>query len=266
MNTDEKYKDDIEERLKKLIPGTEQIDHCITLETCMEGRFRYCGDIKMLCITCKTEHGKRLGGLSFVFDARNAIVIHRYDEAQSYVKAVVGKGFDDIAEKYEKDTVLQEITKRTKFNRDERKEAENEQKIDAFKRSDADILVTRKNKTTGELDDLDRKLIEIAKEKEEKTGKKIRIIDESEIEKKVYILGIHSKKVFNKIELEIKSIMEADERITMLVLKSKEYTEYVGYLAIDSINDNILGENVEKDKLLHYFTKKYTGLEFIETV
>lgn len=262
--TEEKTKEHILEKIKRIIPGTEQIEHCKVLETCMDNRFRSCGDIKMLCITCRGECGV-LGGISFLFDARNGIVIQRYNEAESYIKAIVGKGFDDIAEKYEKDDVLNEITKSTKLLRDERKEAEDQQKIDAFKRQDIDILVTRRNKKTGEYQDIDKKLIEIAKEKEQKTGKKIKIIDESELEPKIYILGISSKKVLSKIELEIKSIEEADERIYLLIFKSKQ-PEYAGFLVIRSVNDDIIGDNNEKDRWRDYFTEKFSGLDFIDTI
>lgn len=260
---EEKSKDSILEKIKRLIPGTEQIEHCKILETCMDNNFRYCGDIKMLCITCRGEQGV-LGGLSFLFDARNGIVIQRYNEAESYITAIEGKGFDDITEKYENDDVLNEITEKTKFQRDERKEAEDQQKIDSFKRQDVDILLTRRNKKTGEYEDIDKKLIEIAKEKEQKTGKKIKIIDESELEPKIYILGIRSKKVSNKIELEIKSIEEADERIYILIFNSQQ-PEYVSFLVIRSINDDILGNNEEKDRWRDYFIEKFTELNFIET-
>lgn len=118
MTVEEKSKEYILEKIKRIIPGTKQIEHCKILETCMDKRYRYCGDIKMLCITCRGEH-EVLGGISFLFDARNGIVIQRYNEAESYIKAIEGKGFDDIVEKYEKDDVLNEITKSTKSMRDE---------------------------------------------------------------------------------------------------------------------------------------------------
>lgn len=262
MTVEEKSKDDMLEKIKRIIPGTEQIGYCKILETCMDKKFRSCGDIKMLCITCRGVHGV-LGGLSFLFDAKHGIVIQRYNEAENYINAIEGKGFDDIAEKYEKDDVLNEITESTKLMRDERKEAEDQQKIEAFKRQDVDILITRRNKKTGEYEDIDKKLIEIAKEKEQKTEKKIKIIDESELEPKIYILGIRSKKVLNKIELEIKSIEETDERIYILIFKSKQ-PEYAGFLVIRSINDDIVGNNDEKDRWRDYFMEKYTRLDFID--
>ena len=279
MGDEQKSKNDVLALLKRSIPGTTNVENCEKLSNCMEKKIRICGDIKVPCIRC-LEEGNVIGGLAFPFginlgldnNVKNPIVIYRYKQAESYATVIKGENFDDMVEKFEKDENIKDITEKTQFLRDERKEAEKFEKIEAFKRSDANILVVRKN-SKGVYDELDLKLIALAKEKEEKTGIPIKIVEETEIKRKVYILGINSKKVFNKIELEIKSIMDADERITMLLLESKEYVtkekhtkEYVGILAIDSINDNISGENVEKNRWLHYFTKKYTGLEYIETV
>lgn len=68
----------------------------------------------------------------------------------------------------------------------------------------------------------------------------------------------------SKIELEIKSIEEADERIYILTFKSKQ-PGYASFLVIRSINDEILGNNGEKDRWRDYFIEKYTGLDFIDT-
>ena len=67
--------------------------------------------------------------------------------------------------------------------------------------------------------------------------------------------------MLRKIELEIKSIEEADERIYILIFSSKQ-PEYAGFLVIRSINDDILGNNDEKDRWRDYFIEKYT-LDFI---
>ncbi len=257
--------------LKRAIPGTTSIDNCEKFTNCMEKEIRICGDIKNLCIRCFDE-GKVIGGLAFPLginldlgrDVKNPIIIYRYGEAESYATAIKGENFDNILEKFEKDEVLKEITEKTKFIRDEQKEIDNLKKIEAFKRSDTNILVTRKN-SKGEYDDLDLKLIEIAKKKEEMTGIKIKIVEETEIDRRVCILGITSKNLIKKLELEAKTICDADDRVFVLVLPGKKYGKYDGLLAISSIEDDILGEDSTRIRFMEYFLNKYRELHFIGT-
>ena len=39
MTVEEKNKGDILEKIKRIIPGTEQIEHCKILETCMDKNY-----------------------------------------------------------------------------------------------------------------------------------------------------------------------------------------------------------------------------------
>lgn len=279
---EQKTKNDVLMLAKRMVPGTADIELCKILEYCTENNVRYCGDIKTLCITCREGEGgyrKILGGMSFLYGIevkgkKNGIVVHRYGQAEGYATLVEGDGINDILEKFEKDEVIKDITEKTKFIRDEQKEAEDLKKIEAFKMSDANILVTQKN-SNGKYSDLDKRLIEIANEKEKETGNKIKIIDKSEISKTAYIFGIDcidcidsNSSLMKKLELEAKEIMDVDDRISIYIFPGKlpgKCSEYLGFLAIYSMEDDILGINDEKDRWRKYFTEKYTGISFIET-
>jgi len=279
-----KTKNDVLAVSKRLVPGTTSIDHCGKLEYCMSSKMRLCGDIKNLCIPC-SDGKKIIGGLSFLFnlagsmEKENGIAIYRYGQEGSYAKMFEGDGINDIMEKVENDEVIKEITENTNFVTNERKEAEDLEMIEAFKRSvdqsDNDttcILVVRKN-NDGEYDNLDKELIKIAKEKEEKTGKQVKIIDESEINRKIYVIGICSKKILKKITVEVEKINDADSRIHIFVIptsrrpwskiSTRHQPEYAGILAINSIDDDVTNVNDKKDIWKKYFAEKYKGLHFI---
>lgn len=263
-------KDKIVMMLNRAIPGTSAIDNCKYLEYCMDAQIRKCGDIKKVCIMC-LEEGKVIGGIAFPFGlklgndfhGKKPILIYRFGQSDNYMTAIEGKCFDDIIEKFEKDPGIKEITERTQFIKDEKKEAEDLATIEAFKRSDATILVTRRNKH-GEYEELDKKLIDIAREKEIETGIKIKTIDRSEISKNVYLFGIDNKELMDKLEIEAESICDIDERAFILVNPGNYKGKYEGVLAINSMEDDIGGNNTEKDRLKEYFMNKYgTGLTFI---
>lgn len=277
---DVKVKKDILETLKRLVPGAIDITGCDYIEQCVNNNMRSCDDIKNLCISCR-NNDRVIGGISFIYDIagviggkgrKNGIVLYRYGQEGYYAKMFEGNGINEIMEKVEKDEVIKDITEKTKFVRDEQKDAEDLKKIDAFKRyidqSSGDsvcILVTRKN-SDGEYEDIDKKLIEIAKEKEEKTGKKIKIIDESEVDKNIYVLGIESRDLIKKLEFEVDKINDADNRIHIFVLpvkKNEHQSKYAGILAIHSTEDDILGVSDEKDRWRTYFIEKYKKLSFI---
>lgn len=262
--------------LKRLVPGTINIEPCDDIEYCMENRVRSCGDIKNLCILCR-DNDKIIGGISFLLDisGKNGIIIHRMGQEGGCVKGFEGKGIDDIMKKVEGDKIIKDITERTKFVKDEQKEAEDSKIIENFKKyvdqSDKDgcILLTRKN-SNGEYEDLDKKLIEIAKEKEENTGKKIKIVDKSELDRKIYVFGIGSNELMKKLRLEADIINNSDvDRVYIFVMpimksnKFKDGKEHAGILAINSIDDDILGIDEIKDRWKKYFTEKYEGLTFI---
>lgn len=280
-----KTKNEVLEVSKRLVPGTTSIDHCGKLEYCMNSKMRLCGDIKNLCIPC-SDGEKIIGGLSFLFNVagsmgkENGIAIYRYGQEGSYAKMFEGNGMNDIMEKVEKDEVIKEITERTKFIMDERREADDQKVIEAFKRhtdqsdnATTCILVVRKN-SDGEYGNLDNELIKIAKKKE-KSGKKIKIIDESEMDRKIYVLGISSKKILKKLELDAKTINDADNRVHIFVIPTSRCSgskisthnqpEYAGILAIISIDDDAANVNDKKDRWKKYFTEKYKALHFIGT-
>lgn len=272
MSNTQESKDKILTMLGRLVPGTTSIDNCRYLGYCVDSQTRKCGDIKKVCIMC-LEEGDVIGGVAFTFgikfgsdiDNKKPILVYRFEQSDSYMTAIEGKGFDDLIEKFEKDPKIKEITDRTLFIKNEKKESKELEIIDAFKRSDANILVVRRNKQ-GEYSDLDKKLIDIAKDKEKETGIKIRIIDESEISKHVYLLGIDNKELIDKLEIEAKIICDIDERTFILVNPGNYKGKYEGVLAINSMEDDIVGNNVEKDRLKEYFMNKYgRGLTFICT-
>lgn len=268
--------------LKRLVPGTTDVRPCKNIEHCMDKRTRPCPDINALCISSYGESGRIIGGISFLFDIivdnkENGIVLHRYGQAGAYTTLVEGNGINEIMEKLDNDEVIKDITEKTEFVRKEEADAKNFEIIEAFKRQVDDkiddtpiILVTRKNKN-GEYEELDKELIKIAKEKEEKTGNKIRIVDQSEVITKVYLLGITSKKVVRKIETESRSINDADNRVRIFVIptraaKKNEKAKYNGILTITSIEDDVIGINNIKDQWKKYFAEKYTGIEFIQVL
>lgn len=273
---------------KRLVPGTIDIGHCSDLEDCTNKKTRSCSDIKNLCITCR-DNERIIGGISFTFDlshateGKNGIVIYRYGQEGSCAKMIEGNGINDIIGKLEKDEVIKDITERTKFIKKEHREAGDLGIIDAFKRyidqSDSQsesglcILVTKKN-SSGEYEDLDKELIKIAKEKEEKTGNRIKIVDISEIDRKTYMLGICSKEILRKLILEVNAITDVENRMHILVIPISKIPgkipkhnlrNYVGILAINSIDDDVIGVNDKKDEWKKYFTEKYNGLQFIDT-
>jgi hypothetical protein len=270
---------------KRLVPGTIDISHCHDLGDCVNNKMRSCNDIKNLCISCR-DNERVIGGISFTFgigdikDGENGIVIYRYGQEGDCAKMIEGNGIEDIMGKLEKDEEITDITERTKFIKKERKEADDLEIIEAFKRyvdqSDADfcILVTKKN-SGGEYEDLDKELIKIAKEKEEKTGKRIKIVDGSEIDRKVYVLGIYSKEIMEKLILEAKTINDVESRVHIFVIpvakipgsKTSKHNlpDYVGILAINSIDDDVVGVDDKKDEWKKYFTEKYKELQFIST-
>ena len=262
---------------KRLVPGTVNILPCKMIEYCTLNGVSYCGDIKMLCLSCEDDDKKIIGGLSFIFGGvdgiditkgKNGIAIHRYNQAGSYATAIEGNGIDEILEKFEKDETIKEITEKTKFIRDEEKEAEDLKKIEAFKRIDLGVLITKK-KSDGGYEKLEEEFIRIAKQKEKNTGKKIKIIDESEIYNTVYTFCIVSKKLMKKLELDAKRIEDADGRILIQVVhieKSGIYPNYVGILAISSVEDDVFETNDEKDKWRKYFTENYIELCFVEKI
>jgi hypothetical protein len=263
-------KDKILTMLSRVIPGTNAIDNCKYLENCMDMQVRKCGDIKNVCVMC-LEEGKVIGGIAFPFglklgkdfDGKKPILIYRFGQSDNYMTAIEGKCFDDIIEKFEKDPGVKEITERTQFIKNEKKEFEDLATIEAFKRSDATVLVVRRNKQ-GEYEELDKKLIDIAKEKEKETGIKIKIIDGSEISKNAYLLGIDNKELIEKLEIEAEAICGIDERTFILVNPGNYKGKYEGVLVINSMEDDIVGSNVEKDRLKEYFMNKYgKGLTFI---
>ncbi len=266
--------------MKRLVPGTIDIGKCDNIEDCMENRIDPCIDIKKLCIFCR-DNAKIIGGIRFIHGldvatGKNSIIIYRYCQEGNYIKGFEGNGIDEIMKKIEKDEVIKDMSDRTKFVENEQKEAENSKIIDDFKKyidqSDKDgcVLVTRKN-NNGEYEDLDKKLIEIAKEKEEKTGKKIKIVDESELDRKIYILGIGSDELIKKLILEAETINDSEvDRVNIFVMptiKNKKFRdgkeEFSGILAINSIDDDILDKDEIKDRWKKYFTEKYKELQFI---
>ena len=69
-----------------------------------------------------------------------------------------------------------------------------------------------------------------------------------------------------KLEIEAKVICDIDERMFVLVNQGNYKGKYEGVLAINSVEDDIVGNNVEKDRLKEYFMNKYSGgLTFICT-
>lgn len=205
-------------------------------------------------------------------------MIYRYGQEGSCAKMIKGNGINDIMGKLEKDELINDITERTKFIKRERRDAEDLKIIDAFKRhidqseSGICVLVTRKN-SSGEYEDLDMELIRIAKEKEEKTGKKIKIVDMSEIDRKIYVLGISSKEIMEKLILEANTINDVESRVHIFVIPvsktrgskapNRNLPDYVGILAINSIDDDAVGIDDKKDEWEKYFTEKYKELRFI---
>jgi hypothetical protein len=163
---------------------------------------------------------------------------------------------------------------------EEKKYAENQKIIEAFKRyinrDDPDdkrniILVVKKN-SNGEYDNLDKKLIQIAREKEESSGIKIKIADQTEVDKKFYIFGISSNKSLKKLELEAGSINDADYSVSILVFrldkKNKKlkspYKDIVGFLSINSIEDDVTNMNDKKDFWKKH-VEKFEGVHYIST-
>lgn len=259
-------KDAILEKLKRAVPGTTSIESCEKLEYCFTRKIRMCMDIKAVCIRC-IERGNVIGGLTFPFgikiEGKNPIMIYRFGQSDSYMTAIEGKGFDDVISKFEKEPIVKEITERTRFIRNEKKEFEDNQKIEAFKRSKVDVLVVQKNKL-GEYEDIEKKLIEVAKEKEKETGIKIKIIDRAEIVKNVYIFGITNEKLVEKLEIDAETMFDVDGRLLIFVFPGEFMGKYKGALTIDSLEDDILENNIEKDILKKYFMEKYgKGLCFI---
>jgi hypothetical protein len=255
--------------LSRVIPGTTSIDNCKHLEYCIDRQIRKCGDIKKLCVMC-IEKGNVIGGIAFPFglklgndlESKNPIFIYRYGQSDRYITGIEGKGFEDLIEKFEKEPEIKRITERTQFIKDERKEFEDLSKIEAFKRSNATVLIVRRNKQ-GEYEEIDKKLMNVAREKEKETGIKIKIIDENDIVKNVYLLGIDNKELVKKLEIDVESLQNIDDRIFLLVSQGNYNGKYEGVLAINSIDDDIFGENVEKDRMKEYFMNKYEGLTFI---
>ncbi len=259
-------KDAMLEKLKRAVPGTTSIENCEKLEYCFTRKIRYCRDIKSVCIRCY-ERGDVIGGLAFPFGikikGKDPIMIYRFGQSDRYMTAIEGKGFDDVITKFEKEPVVREITEKTKFIRNEKKEFEDNQKIEAFKRSKADVLIVHRNKL-GEYEDIDKKLIEVAKEKERETGVKIKIIDDEEIVKNVYIFGITNEKLVRILEIDVKTMFDADERLLIFVFAGEFMGIYKGVLTIGSLEDDINENDIEKDRLKKYFMEKYgEGLCFI---
>lgn len=268
---------------KRLVPGTINIGHCDDLEDCMHNKMRACGDIKNLCISCR-DNERVIGGMSFIFtpnginDWKNGIVIYRYGQEGFCAKMIEGNGIDDIMGKIEKDEVIKDITERTKFIKKERSDADNSEIIEGFKRyidqsgSDPCILVTRKN-SSGEYGELDKELIKVAKEKEEKTGNRIKIVDMSEIDRKIYVFGICSKEIMQKLYLDAKTINDVESRVHIFVFPTIKIPgskaskvnlrDCVGILAINSIDDDVTRVDDKKDEWKKYFTEKYKELQFI---
>lgn len=272
MTAIQESKDKLLTMLSRAIPGTTAIDNCKYLEHCMNAQIRKCGDIKKVCIMC-LEEGKVIGGVAFPFglkfgnglDSKNQILIYLFGQSDFYMTGIEGKGFDDLIEKFEKEPEIKKIIEKTQFIKNEKKEFENLATIEAFKRSDATILVVRRNKQ-GEYEEFDKKLIDIAREKEKETGIKIKIIDRSEIVRNVYLLGIDNKKLLKELEIEVEAMCDADERLLILVNPGNYKGKYEGVLVINSLEDDIVGNNVEKDRLKEYFMNKYgSELTFICT-
>ena len=72
-----------------------------------------------------------------------------------------------------------------------------------------------------------------------------------------------------KLELDAKRIEDADGRILIQVVnieKSGIYQNYVGILAISSVEDDVFETNDENDKWRKYFTENYKELCFIEKI
>ncbi len=256
-------KDKMLSMLSRLVPGTTRIDNCRHLELCIDAQTRKCENIKNICISC-IEGGDIIGGVAFIFDLKlgenlgnkRPLLIYRFGQSDSYMTAIEGKGFDDLIGKFEKDPEIKRITERTQFIKDEKKEFEDSAKIDAFKRSKADVLIVRRNKQ-GEYEKVDKRLIDIAKEKEKEIGVKIRIIDESEIVRNVYLLGICSKELVERLEVEIDTMDGIDNTMFILVRRASRDSKYKGVLAINSMKDDVIGNNVEKDRMKKYFMDKY---------
>ena len=272
MSKIQESKDKMLTMLSRMIPGTTAMDNCKYIEYCMDTQIRKCGDIKNVCITC-LEEGNVIGGVALPFgiklggdfDGKKPLLIYRYGQSDSYMTAIEGKGFDDLIEKFENEPKIKEITERTQFIKDEKKEFEDLAKIEAFKRSDATVLVVGRNKQGG-YEEVDKKLMNIAKEKEKETGIKIRILDRSEIVKNVYLLGIDNKELVKKLEVEAETIQDVDDRIFIMVNRGDYKGNYVGVLAINSVDDDVIGNNVEKDRWKEYFMNKYgEGLTYICT-
>lgn len=256
------------EKLKRAVPGTTSIEMCEILENCFTRQVRMCGNIKNVCIKCY-EKEKIIGGLGFPFGieiwgkGKNPIMIFRFGQSDRYITKIEGKGFDDIIEKFENEPMVKEITEKTKFIRDEKKEFEYSQKIEAFKRSKASVLIVHRNEL-GEYEEIDKRLMEIAKEKEKETGVKIKIVGEDEIVKNVYLLGIENEKLFEKLEMDANMMMETDERLSIFVFPGEFMGKYKGALTINSLTDDISENDVEKDRLKKYFMERYgEGLSFV---
>ena len=259
-------KDAMLEKLKRAVPGTTSIESCEGLEYCFTRKIRMCMDIKSVCIRCY-ERGEVIGGLAFPFGikikGKNPIMIYRFGQSERYMTAIEGKGFDDVITKFEKEPIVKEITERTKFIRNEKKEFEDNQKIEAFRRSKADMLVIQKNKL-GEYENIEKRLIEVAKEKERETGVKIRIVDRDEIVKNVYLFGITNEKLVRILEIDAKTMFDADERLFIFVFPGEFMGNYKGALTIGSLEDDINENDIEKDRLKKWLMEKYgEGLCFI---
>lgn len=269
MSKTQESKDKIITLLSRAIPGTTSIDNCKYLEYCMKRQIRKCGDIKEVCIMC-LEKGNVIGGIAFPFglklgkdlESKKPIFIYRFGQSDSYITGIEGKGFEDLIEKFEKEPEIKRITERTQFIKDERKEFEDLSNIEAFKRSNATVLVVRRNKQ-GEYEEIDKKLMNIAREKEKETGIKINIVDGNDIVKSVYLLGIDNKELVKKLEIEVEAMQNVDDRLNLLVSHGDYIGKYKGILAINSIDDDVIGNNVEKDRMKEYFMNKYGGLTFI---
>ena len=68
------------------------------------------------------------------------------------------------------------------------------------------------------------------------------------------------------MEVEADIICGTDDRMFILVNPGNYNGKYEGVLAINSIDDDIIGNNVEKDRMKEYFMGKYgKGLTFICT-
>jgi len=65
------------------------------------------------------------------------------------------------------------------------------------------------------------------------------------------------------LEIEVEAIQNIDDRIFLLVNHGDYNGKYEGVLAINSIDDDVVGNNIEKDRMKEYFMNKYGGLTFI---